>query len=231
MGAVEPDATLREELREGAMQDGGAELALDVVADQRQAALLEAAAPAGVGGDEDRDAVHEGAAGLQAGLGVELGGRLRADRQPGDQDLRARPPQHVGDVGDRRIGLRDLAGEVAAEPVERRAAAHHHAALRHLREDLRVVRRREDRLRQVLPDLARGDVEGGGQHDVLRPVPAERGMRQSGAGFARIAVEGQALHEGGSAVADAGDADAQRAGARSAGQVPTLPDCAATSAP
>jgi len=48
--------------RQGAVRDGGAELGFDVVADQRQAALLEALAPVGLGGDEDRNAIDESAA-------------------------------------------------------------------------------------------------------------------------------------------------------------------------
>ena len=74
VGALELDAALAHEAREHAVDDGGADLALDVVADDRQAALVEALLPVRLAGDEDRDAVHEGAAGVEDLLDVPLGG-------------------------------------------------------------------------------------------------------------------------------------------------------------
>ena len=61
---------------------------LDVVADDRQAGVGELLRPLRVGGDEDRQRVDEGAAGVDRGLGVELVGLLRADRQVGDDARR-----------------------------------------------------------------------------------------------------------------------------------------------
>jgi hypothetical protein len=43
----------------------------DVVADDRDAGILEALRPFGVGGDEDRNVVDEGDAGFQRAFGVE----------------------------------------------------------------------------------------------------------------------------------------------------------------
>jgi hypothetical protein len=54
--------------------DRGADLALDVVADDRQAGLRRSALPVLLAGDEDRDAVDERAAGLEDLLDVPLGG-------------------------------------------------------------------------------------------------------------------------------------------------------------
>ena len=52
IGALELDATIVEQPGEHAVDDGGADLALDVVADDGHAGLLELGRPLGVGGDE-----------------------------------------------------------------------------------------------------------------------------------------------------------------------------------
>ena len=65
---VERQAAVLEEAGENAVDDGGADLALDVVAHDRHAGVTELAGPRGVRGDEDRDGVDEGDAGVEAGL-------------------------------------------------------------------------------------------------------------------------------------------------------------------
>ena len=60
---VEVHAALAEERGEHAVRDRGADLRLDVVADDRHAGLLEAALPVRLARDEDRHAVHHRAAG------------------------------------------------------------------------------------------------------------------------------------------------------------------------
>src|SRR5579883_529450 len=65
VSSIEPDAALAEKIGQDAMNDGRADLALDIVADQRQLLLLEALPPLRLGGDEDRNAIDEGAARLQ----------------------------------------------------------------------------------------------------------------------------------------------------------------------
>src|SRR5216684_5607346 len=59
VGALELDAAIAEEPCEDAMDDGRADLRLDVVTDDRQLLLFEALLPVGLAGDEDRDAVDE----------------------------------------------------------------------------------------------------------------------------------------------------------------------------
>ncbi|MPN31801.1 hypothetical protein SDC9_179276 [bioreactor metagenome] len=58
------------------MQDGGAHLALDVVADDGQAGILEAFAPVFGAGDEDRDAVDHANAGFKDLLYIPFGGHF-----------------------------------------------------------------------------------------------------------------------------------------------------------
>ena len=89
-GAQHLHAAVAEQAGERAVDDGGADLRLDVVADDRQAGLVEAVVPVVLAGDEDRDAVHEAAAGLEDLLDVPLGRLLGADRQVGDDDVGVR---------------------------------------------------------------------------------------------------------------------------------------------
>ncbi len=91
-------AALVEEARQGAVDDRGADLRLDVVADDREALLDEAVVPVVLGGDEHRDAVHEGAAGLEDLLDVPLRGLLGTDGQVGDDDVGLRLLEDADDV-------------------------------------------------------------------------------------------------------------------------------------
>ena len=97
-GALELDAALAHEAREHAVDDGGADLALDVVADDRHAGLDEALLPVGLAGDEDGDAVHHGAAGGEDLLRVPLGGLFAAHRQVADDDVGLRLLEDADDV-------------------------------------------------------------------------------------------------------------------------------------
>ena len=87
VGALEQHAALPEEARELAVDDRRADLRLDVVADDRQAGLLEAVAPVLLARDEDRHAVDVRDAGRERLLDVPLGGLLGAHRQVADEDV------------------------------------------------------------------------------------------------------------------------------------------------
>ena len=100
-GALELDAALAHEAGEHAVDDGGADLALDVVADDRHAGLDEALLPVGLAGDEDGDAVDHGAAGREDLLGVPLGGLFAAHRQVVDDDVGLGLLEDADDVGGR----------------------------------------------------------------------------------------------------------------------------------
>src|SRR3954469_16412997 len=113
--------------------------------------------------DEDRDACHEAAAGLEHLLDVPLGRLLGADREVGDDHVGLGLLEDLDDVGGLARRLLDLLLEVLAEPVVGHAAVHRHADVRHVGELDRVVLPRPDRLGEVLADLVRVDVEGGGE--------------------------------------------------------------------
>ena len=215
VGVVEGQAAVLEEPGEDAVHDGRADLALDVVADDRHAGVAELAGPLGVGGDEDGDGVDEGHAGVEAGLGVVALGLLGADRQVGDQDVGLGVAQRLGDVD--RLGRRLLdqsRGSTCPSPSKRRAPLDRHAELADLGEADGVVQAGVDRLAQVGADLGLVDVEGGHGHEVADVVAAELDVHQArddvvGVG---VAVVGDALDERAGAVADAGDGESDGAG-------------------
>src|SRR4029450_3383904 len=86
VGAVDVDAAVLHQPAQHAVDDGGADLGLDVVADDRHPGPGEALGPLGAAGDEHRQAVHEGDAGLEGLLGVVAGGGPGAGRQGGGGD-------------------------------------------------------------------------------------------------------------------------------------------------
>ena len=155
-------------------------------------------AQSAVRGDEDRDAVDEGAAGRERLLGVELGRPLRADRQVGDQDLgaatraapRPRRPAAPPPPRSRRpcSGRCRRASARAARVTPRPAASAKRKVL---------FGAREDRLADVAPDLAGVDVEGRGHLDVADVVAAELDVHQPGRRLVggRLGVVAEPLHE------------------------------------
>ena len=207
---VEVHAALAEEAREHAVRDRRADLRLDVVADDRQAGVLEAAGEVAALRDEDGHAVHHRAAGLEDLLRVPLGRLLGADRQVVDDDVRLRlleDPDHV--VGVARRLLDDLR-EVLAEPVVRHPARDGDARLRDIGELDRVVRVRPDRVGEIGADLALDDVERRRELDVADVVAAEVDVHEAGDELVvrRVLVELDALEQRVRAVADADDRDA-----------------------
>ena len=72
VGAFEHHAPVLEQAGEDPVDDGGADLALDVVTDERDARGGETVRPLRIARDEDRDGVDERDTGLERGGGVVL---------------------------------------------------------------------------------------------------------------------------------------------------------------
>ena len=189
------------------MDDGGADLGLDVVADQRQPRILEPPPPLLARGDEDGNAVHEGAAGLQRLLGIPAGRLLRADGQVGDENVRAGLAQGARDVVLTLGCFGDAGAQIAADAVHRRPAPHLDAQGRNVGEADGVVGSGDDRFGQVPAHLALRHVERGRELDVSHMIAAETHMHQARDGriLGRVAIEGDALHQGAGTVAHARD--------------------------
>ena len=176
VGAQHLDAAVREEAGQHAVRNGGAHLGLDVVADDGQAVLAEPLRPVARTGDEDRDAVHEAASGLQDLLHVPLRGFLAAHGQIAHHHVRLRFLEHLDHVhGVAGVLLDDLA-EVLAESVVGHAPLYRHAQVRHVGELHRVVGMGENGLAEVLAHLVRAHVEGGRELDVADVVSAQVGV-------------------------------------------------------
>jgi hypothetical protein len=172
------DTAFAEQRCEHAVRDRRADLRLDVVADDRDARLLEALLPVGLARDEHRHAVHHGAAGLEDLLRVPLRRGLGADREVVDDDVRAGLAQDPHDVGRLAWRLLHDLREVLPEPVVRHPARDGDAGLRDVGELDRVVRGGPDRVREVHADLALDDVERGGELDVRDVIAAEVDVHQ-----------------------------------------------------
>ena len=209
VGAVDADAAVAEEAGEDAVDDGGADLALDVVADDGDAGDAEAVGPVFLAGDEDGDAVDEGALGVEDLFDVPLGGFLAADGKVVDDDVDFAVLEDAGDVGGGAGGLGDDLTEVLAEAVVGHAALDGDVRGGDVGELHRVVGLDEDGLGEVLADLVGVDVEGGDEVEVVDVVVAQEGVHDAGDFLALggVAVEVDALHERGGAVADPDDGD------------------------
>jgi hypothetical protein len=130
-----PHAAVDEQPRQHAMRDGGADLRLDVVADHRQAALLEALAASTFSRAMNTGMqLTNAAAGLEHLLDVPLGRLLGSDRQVVHHHVGLGLAQQAHDVDGRAGRLLDDLREVLAEAVVGHAALHRHAGLRHLGE-------------------------------------------------------------------------------------------------
>src|SRR4029079_6047278 len=177
---IDADAANREESGQDSMGDGRADLALDVVANDRNAALLESVRPVFLAGDEDRNAVDEHAARLEHLIDIPLGRHLGADRQVGDNNVGVGVFEDFGDIGGRTGHLGDDLREVFAEAVVRHATLDFDAELRHVGELDRVVRTAEDRLAEVLAYLVGVDVERGRELDIADVIAAQAHVHQTG---------------------------------------------------
>jgi hypothetical protein len=195
------------------VRDGRAHLALDVVADDRHAGLLELRSPLRVARDEHRDGVDKRGLRVEAGLRVVALRILGADREVGHEDVGAGVSQNLRDVDLRRRRL--LAGLAVklAEAVERRAAHDGHAELADLRELHRVVLAGPDGLAGVEANLLGVDIERGHELDVADVVAAEHHVHEAGhlVRWVGVLVVLEPLDEGVGAVADPGDRQADLA--------------------
>ncbi|GAA3156268.1 hypothetical protein GCM10020255_037370 [Rhodococcus baikonurensis] len=103
------------------MGDGGADLALDVVTDDRDAGVLELGSPLRVGSDEDGQSVDERNACVDRALCVELVSVVGTDRQVGNEDVDLSVLECLDDVDGLGVGQLDGLGVVLADAVEGRA--------------------------------------------------------------------------------------------------------------
>lgn len=162
------------------MRDGGADLRLDVVADDRDTGLGELVRPLLGAGDEDREGVDEGDLGVDGALGVELRRVLGTDGEVADQDVDLTVLEDLDHVDRGLGGLLDGQAVVLAQAVQGVAALHGHARVRDVADLDGVVLAGADGVREVEADLLRVDVERGDELDVTHVVVAELDVHQTG---------------------------------------------------
>ena len=185
VGAVERVAPVPEQARHQPVGDGGAHLALDVVAHDRHPGLPEPLRPCGRRGDEHGDAVHHGRSRVEAGLGVMRRRLLRADRQVADHYLGAGPLQHVDDL-DRvvicrpeRLVLR-IVRHVRRHAVEDGTHLDGDAGGREIvLEDHCAIGFGEDGFLKRPADLSLVDVERGDHLQISRPPASDIGVHEA----------------------------------------------------
>ena len=154
------------------MDDGGAHLGLDVVADDGGAGFAEAALPvvAFAACDKDGDAVYKAAARRQYLLYIPLGSLLGADGQVVYDNIHFALFEYAHDVVGWARSLLDDVGHIASHAVVRHSALDGNAGVGDVLELDGVVGLGEDGFGQVLPNFAGVDVEGGDEVDVAHAV-------------------------------------------------------------
>ena len=209
VGAVQGDAAILEQLGHHPVGDGRADLALDVVADDRDAGVLELLGPHRIGGDEHRQGVDERHTRVDGALGVELVGLLGAHRKVGHHDVDPVVLEDLDHVDRLLVGEVDGLGVVLTDAVERRPALHHHVGRGYVGDLDGVVLGGEDRLGKVEADLLGVHVERGDELHVADVVAAEGDVHQAWDVRVRVGVLVilHALNQRGRAVADADDGD------------------------
>src|SRR5215210_6327954 len=143
------------------MHDGGADLTFDVVADDRNLALLEAAAPLRIRCYEYRDAVYERAAGIECTLGVPFGSLLRAHREIGDHDIGASALKNFTDIRLRSIRFGNAFAQIFTQAIQCLPTLDPYPGPRGLCEPLRIIGFGIDGLRDVAADFSCAHVESG----------------------------------------------------------------------
>ena len=155
------------------MGDSGAQLGLDIVANDGYAALFETVAPVLFAGKENGYAVNHAAAGVKYLLNVPLGGLFTAHREVIDDYVDLFLLENSGDV---RGGVRRLFDDIFQIPAH--AVVCHtpfddHPGLGDFSELDGVVGGREYRFGQVFTDLILIDIKGGHYLNVIYPVSAD----------------------------------------------------------
>ena len=221
VGAVQHDAAVFEQLRHHAVGDGGADLALDVVADDRDAGVLELGSPLRVGSDEDGQSVDECNACVDRALCVELVSVVGTDGQVGDEDVDLSVLECLDDVDGLGVGQLDGLGVVLADAVEGRATLNGNVQGRDVGDLDGVVLAREDRLGEVEADLLGVDVERSDELHVADVVLTELDVHEAGdrLGLVGILVVVDALNQGRGAVTHAHNGYAHRGAVLTHGRV------------
>lgn len=167
------------------MEDCCTELRFDIIADDRQAGILEAFPPLGIGGDKDRYAVDHGYTRLEATRCVVLDGLLGAHGHVVDQNVRSGLSEAFCNVdrfavGDAKRIVGRVLAHVRCDPVKHWPSLDFDALLgNRLPDGRRTVWLRVNCLAQITTDFSMVYVERSDELHVGRLVPPKLRMCQS----------------------------------------------------
>ena len=125
----------------------------DIIADHRQAPLLEPFLPVIFPRDKDRDAIDKAAAGLENLFDIPLGGLLRPNRQVIDHDVGTGFLKHLDHIAGRTGGFLDDLRKIITQSVMGHAAVNLDVQLGHVAKFKGVIGFRVDGRGQVFTDF------------------------------------------------------------------------------
>jgi hypothetical protein len=194
------------------VDDGGAQLRLDIVSDYRKTFFGEAVGPCRVAGDEDRDVVDQGYTGVEGAFRIKSGRFLGTDGEIVEKNLGSGILEYPYNIlsgrfrltGDAKSQFLLIIRKMRCDAVQDAS----HSDRNVLSGDItmknrRTIRELKDCLGKVFPDFSLVDVESGNDFDVKRletsDVPVHEPCRVFLAFL--VAIVFNPLDEGGSTVA------------------------------
>ena len=217
IGALDFYAALAEKIHNHSMQNRGAHLCFDIVADDWEVFLRESFCPNRIARDENRNVIDEREAGLQGATGIETGRFLGTDREIIHHDFGRGIFQLGHDLFASRFFFqwqecaeRILFGHVGRIAVEHATHLHDCAGEVDLfAKNFRAIGRREYGLAHIEPDFAPVNIKRGHDFDIARTIRADLPVHQSDAGAVgrRAVIKIYSLDERTGAISHSDDGD------------------------
>ncbi len=203
---AELDAVPRQDVHEPMMHQGGAELALEIIADQRHASPFELTRPVRRARDDGWDAIDKPTPGSPCRLRIPLRCALTPDREKIHHDMGVGALQVLDHVVERGPALHVHPIRcVVTHAVAEDALANRHPEAGDVGEFERVVRRGPNRFGKIAADLGGIDIESGCESDVRGGVAGTHGIRQSNRLTSCVRVIRHPLNQRGGAVSHSND--------------------------
>ena len=143
------------------MDNGGSDLALDIVADHRQIGFLEALLPVLFACNKDRNAVDKPHASPENLLNIPLGSRLRAYRQIVHHNISTCVLENFHNIVGLSRRFPDDAREILAKPIMSHTPVDLCIELRNVSKAICIIGGRINSLADIFTHFVLVDVEGG----------------------------------------------------------------------
>ena len=179
-GALQAHATVFKKLRHHAVSNGGTNLGLNVIADNRNARIRELLRPLGVGGNKDRQGVDESTAGIDSCLRVVLIGFFRTHWQVGDNNVSTGVLECLNDIDRLSVRFFNRLQVVTAQTIQGHAALHRDTNVVELSDGDGAVAGSAGGIRKILAHLGRIHIEGSNKLNIANMVVTELGVHEAG---------------------------------------------------